>query len=46
MKRRGYVIGAGYGKLKDSTFRIGHMGDHTVEGLDELLNVLEEALEE
>jgi aspartate aminotransferase-like enzyme len=25
---RGFTIGAGYGKLKDRTFRIGHMGDH------------------
>ena len=37
----GWTIGAGYGALKDSTIRIGHMGDHTVGGLDELLNVLE-----
>ncbi|GAC1476724.1 MAG: alanine--glyoxylate aminotransferase family protein [Gemmatimonadaceae bacterium] len=29
----GYTIGSGYGKLKDRTFRIGHMGDHTVEGV-------------
>ena len=41
-KARGYVIASGYGPLKDSTFRIGHMGDHTVEELDELLGVLEE----
>jgi aspartate aminotransferase-like enzyme len=37
---RGWVIGGGYGKLRESTFRIGHMGDHTVEELDELLDVL------
>lgn len=29
----GYVIGGGYGTLKQRTFRIGHMGDHTIEGL-------------
>jgi aspartate aminotransferase-like enzyme len=46
MKRRGYVIGSGYGKLKDATFRIGHMGDHSLDSLNELLNVLEEALGE
>lgn len=46
MKRRGYTIASGYGKLKDSTFRIGHMGDHTLDELNELLNVLEEALGE
>lgn len=40
----GWVIGGGYGKLSDSTFRIGHMGDHTTEELDELLDVIEGAL--
>ncbi|HEY0305752.1 MAG TPA: hypothetical protein VGC44_12275, partial [Longimicrobiales bacterium] len=45
MKARGYVIASGYGPLKDTTFRIGHMGDHTVEELDELLDVLAEILE-
>jgi aspartate aminotransferase-like enzyme len=44
MKGRGYTISAGYGSLKDSTIRIGHMGDHTVEELDELLQVLAEVL--
>ncbi len=29
----GYVIGAGYGPLREKTIRIGHMGDHTVTGL-------------
>lgn len=41
---RGWVIGGGYGKLKDSTFRIGHMGDHTREELEELLAVLTEVI--
>ncbi|MEX1038057.1 MAG: alanine--glyoxylate aminotransferase family protein [Acidimicrobiia bacterium] len=36
----GWVIGGGYGKLSDSTFRIGHMGDHTVDELDALLDVI------
>lgn len=35
--KRGIVIGNGYGKLKSSTFRIGHMGDHTVETIDRCL---------
>lgn len=39
---RGWVVGGGYGKLKDSTFRIGHMGDHTIDELEELLTVLTE----
>ena len=45
LKRRGWVIGAGYGKLKDSTIRIGHMGDHTLDGLEALLVVLAEELD-
>ena len=44
MKGRGYVIASGYGKLKETTFRIGHMGDHTVGELDALLGVLGEVL--
>lgn len=44
MKERGWVIGGGYGKLKDTGIRIGHMGDHTVEELNELLTVLTEVI--
>jgi aspartate aminotransferase-like enzyme len=44
MKGRGFVISAGYGSLKDSTIRIGHMGDHTVAELDILLAALAEVL--
>jgi aspartate aminotransferase-like enzyme len=39
-RRRGFAIATGYGKLKDASFRIGHMGDHSVAGLEELLGVL------
>ena len=35
--KRGIVVGNGYGKLKSSTFRIGHMGDHTVETIERCL---------
>jgi predicted phosphoserine aminotransferase len=41
LKARGYTISAGYGKLKDSSIRIGHMGDHTVAELEALLGELE-----
>ncbi len=44
MRERGWVIGGGYGKLKAETFRIGHMGDHTLEELEGLLATLREAL--
>lgn len=40
MKKRGFVISAGYGKAKDTQLRIGHMGDHTVAELDVLLEAL------
>lgn len=43
-RARGWVIGGGYGKLKETTFRIGHMGDHTVEELDSLLAELGDIL--
>jgi aspartate aminotransferase-like enzyme len=44
MAARGFVIGGGYGKLKQTTVRIGHMGDHTVEELDGVLDALEDVL--
>lgn len=42
MKKRGFTLGGGYGEWKESTFRIGHMGDITVEALNAMLDVLEE----
>jgi predicted phosphoserine aminotransferase len=46
MRAQGYVIAPGYGKAKDAMIRIGHMGDHTVEQLDALLDVLGSVLRE
>jgi aspartate aminotransferase-like enzyme len=40
LRELGWVIGGGYSKLRDSTVRIGHMGDHTVEELDGLLDAM------
>ena len=40
LKQAGWTIGSGYGALKESTIRIGHMGDHTVAALDQLLDLL------
>ena len=42
VKARGFQIATGYGKMKDDSFRIGHMGDHTVETLEGLFEVLED----
>ncbi len=44
VRERGIVVGNGYGKLKSSTFRIGHMGDHTVESLERCLSACAGAL--
>lgn len=44
MAERGYALATGYGKLRDSTFRIGHMGDHSPAETRELLAVLGEVL--
>lgn len=44
MKEKGFVIGGGYGKIKDFTFRIGHMGDHTLAGQEAVLEALSEVL--
>lgn len=44
LRERGYTIGDGYGKLKGPTIRIGHMGDHTEEELEVLLQQLAEVM--
>ena len=43
---RGFTLASGYGKLKPSTIRIGHMGDHTMGELERILGVLDEVIEE
>jgi predicted phosphoserine aminotransferase len=44
MKARGFVIASGYKALKETSFRIGHMGDHTVGEVEAVLAALEEVL--
>src|SRR5688572_14244200 len=44
MKAKGFVITPGYGEAKDTMIRIGHMGEHTVEELDVLLDALNSVL--
>ncbi len=46
IKARGYTVGGGYGQLKDTTIRIGHMGDHSLEGIRRLLHVCESVITE
>jgi aspartate aminotransferase-like enzyme len=43
---RGYTLGGGYGQLRDTTVRIGHMGDHSLEGLKRCLHACETAIAE
>jgi aspartate aminotransferase-like enzyme len=42
--RHGILIGGGYGDLAPLTFRIGHMGEHTVAGVERVLALLSEEL--
>lgn len=44
VKARGIRVATGYGKLGGTTFRIGHMGDHTVATLGSCFAACEEAL--
>lgn len=44
LKKDGWTIGSGYGALKDTTIRIGHMGDHTVAALADLLPLVRRAI--
>lgn len=44
LAERGWTIAPGYGALRDSTIRIGHMGDHTVDGVARLLDEVEAVL--
>lgn len=41
LRKEGWQIGTGYGPLKQSTIRIGHMGDHTPDSVQEMLATLE-----
>lgn len=44
VSERGFTIGSGYGKNKETSIRIGHMGDHTLEGLERCLDACGAAL--
>ncbi len=46
LKAKGYEISNGYGDIKEKTFRIGHMGDVTPDGIRELLGVMDSIMEE
>lgn len=44
LSERGWVVGGGYGSLEETTFRVGHMGDHTMDELESLLEVLTDVM--
>lgn len=44
VEARGFVVGAGNGATRHTTFRIGHMGDHTVPSLERCLAACTDAL--
>ena len=44
MQERGWIIGQGWGGLQDSTIRIGHMGESSVQQVGLMLDALDEVL--
>jgi aspartate aminotransferase-like enzyme len=44
MREQGYELGGGQAELAQTSVRIGHMGDHTVGGLEAMLQVFERVL--
>lgn len=45
-RKVGFTLASGYGKLKPTTIRIGHMGDHTMPELEAVLSVLDEVIDD
>ncbi|MDH4349746.1 MAG: aminotransferase class V-fold PLP-dependent enzyme [Gemmatimonadota bacterium] len=43
VRKAGWILGTGYGPLRESTLRIGHMGDHSVDTVRVALERIEEA---
>lgn len=41
LAEKGYMISAGYGKLAEKTFRIGHMGEWNIAGIKELIATID-----
>ena len=42
LAEKGFVIGNGYGKLADKTFRIGHMGEWTLADIKQVLAAIDD----
>ncbi|MGD1060642.1 MAG: alanine--glyoxylate aminotransferase family protein [Methanomassiliicoccales archaeon] len=46
LKEKGFEVSPGYGKAKETTFRVGTMGDITVKDINDLTRAMDEVLEE
>jgi len=44
MKKRGFILADGYGKIKEKTFRIGNMGNVMMDDVTEMTDALEEVV--
>ncbi len=44
VKEAGFFLSKGYGRIKDETFRIGHMGDHPLDRVHRLLEAIERGI--
>ncbi len=42
LKEKGFFFSTGYGKFKDSNFRIAHMGDRSLEEMKNYLSIIDE----
>jgi aspartate aminotransferase-like enzyme len=42
LEEKGYMISAGYGKLAEKTFRIGHLGEWNLEGIKKVIALIDE----
>jgi aspartate aminotransferase-like enzyme len=42
LAEKGFTIGNGYGKLKEQTFRIGHMGEWNTNSVKQVLQLIDE----
>ncbi|MFT7516742.1 MAG: putative phosphoserine aminotransferase [Myxococcota bacterium] len=45
LKEQGVLVSNGYGELKNKTFRIGHLGEHTLNDIRQLTEQFDAALE-
>ena len=42
LSKKGFAISNGYGKLKEKTFRIGHMGEWNIAAIKQVLAIIDE----